>query len=253
MPWRSVLLPSAFPRPRSGLVLSPSAIEGVAAADALSSLASLSRKLGVTDTSVLVDDEAARNAMPDAIACHDPATADLRYFDPGPQASDVPFGFTCGSCAKFVHWDDPRRKNHAFMASVAQHDHCPRITLTEQPIPMTLPLEEFIPQADQPGCDAFALNADAAPASVADVIERLDSLSFDELAVVGFEVHRSYLAKKHGERFGYVMGDDLIIRKAGKPLQVRVIGFQRKSGEEVIVSNVHDMSQVFTIPALRAR
>lgn len=139
------------------------------------------------------------------------------------------------------------------MASVVQREHCPRLTLTEQLIPKSIPLEEYIPQADHPGCDMFALDLDRAPSSVAEVIEQLDCLSFDEIAVVGFEVHRAFLSKKHGERFGYQIGDDFVVRKAGRPIRVRVVGFQRKSGEEVIVANIHDQSQVFTVPALRAR
>jgi len=247
------MLPSAFPRPRPGLVLTPTSAEGVSTTDTLSKLAALSRRMGVKDTSVLVDDEISKDHVPDAVPCHDVSSLDLRYFDAGPDKRDVPFGFFCGSCIKFLSWNDPRRRDAVFMGDLKQREHCPRLTLTEQPIPVTLPLEEFIPQADQSGCDAFLLDHDQAPAAVAEIIEQLDSLSFEETSVVGFEVHRSFLAKKHGERFGYQLGDVISVRKAGRPIQVRVVGFQRKSGEEIIVTNVHDLTQVFTIPALRVR
>lgn len=247
------MLPSAFPRPRSGLVLTPTSAEGVSTSDTLSKLAALSRRMGVKDTSVLVDDEASKDITPETVSCYDVSTVDLKYFDAGPNKQDVPFGFFCGSCLKFLSWDDPRRQDPTFMQDLKQREHCPRLTLTEQPIPITLPLEEFIPQADQPGCDAFLLDRDQAPAAVAEIVEQLDSLSFEETSVVGFEVHRSFLAKKHGERFGYQLGDIISVRKAGRPIQVRVVGFQRKSGEEIIVANIHDLAQVFTIPALRVR
>ena len=245
------MLPSAFPRPRPGLVLPPASAESVTTSDALVRLADLSRRLGVNDTSVLVDDESPKSCVTAPVECYNPSDIDLTYFDAGPDKQDVPFGFFCGYCSKFLSWADPRRKDACFMSSILQKEHCPRLTLTEQPIPKTIPIDEFIPRADQAGCDAFVLDQDMAPASVADIIEHLDSLSFDETSVVGFEVHRSFLAKKHGERFGYQLGDVLPVRKAGRPLQVRVVGFQRKSGEEVIVTNIYDLSQVFTIPALR--
>ena len=247
------MLPSAFPKPRQGLLLTPSASDAVASSDALSNLAALSRRLCISDSSVLVDDEAPRETAQAVIPCWDVSNVDLRFFDPGPLQDEVPFGFTCGSCSKFIHWSDARRRDPIFMASVIQRDHCPRLTLHEQPIPQAVPLEEFIPQADHPGCDAFALDIERAPASVANALEPLDALAFDELAVVGFEVQRAFLGKKHGERYGYLLGDEFTVRKAGRPITVRVIGFQRRSGEEVIVTNVHDLSQVFTVPALRAK
>lgn len=247
------MLPSAFPKPRQSLLLQPAVAEAIASSDALSNLAALSRRMGISDSSVLVDDESPREPFVAPTPCWEVTKVDLRFFDPGPLPDEVPFGFTCGSCVKFVHWSDPRRRDPLFMASVSQREHCPRLTLHEQPIPVTIPLEEFIPQADHAGCDAFALDIERAPASVANALEPLDALSFEELAVVGFEVQRAYLGKKHGERYGYLLGDEFTVRKAGRPITVRVIGFQRKSGEEVIVTNVHDLSQVFTVPALRAK
>ena len=245
--------PAAFPRPRAALVLPPAASDALSATDALAQLASLSRRMGISDREALVGDESSMETALPVPTCHDVTRADLTFFDPGPGKDEVDFGFNCGCCSKFVRWDDPLRSDPYFMASTVQRDHCPRLTLHEQPIPRSFPLEEFIPQADQAGCDAFALDADRAPAAVATIVEQLDGLSFDELSVVGYEVYRAFLAKKHGERFGYELGAEFSVRKAGRPIMVRVIGFQRKSGEEVIVANVHDLAQVFTLPALRVK
>lgn len=248
-----MLIPSAFPKARPALVLPPATAEAALAGDTLLRLAELSRRMGVEDRQSLVDGETADIREVRTVPCHDVSRLDLRFFDPGPDRGDIPFGFNCGCCSKFLRWDDPRRQDSVYMSSLLQREHCPRLLLTEQPIPTAIPIEEFIPQADHSGCDAFEVDLDVSPASVVSAVEQLDGMSFEELSVLGYAVYRAFLSKKHGERFGYELGDELIVRKAGRPLSVRVIGFQRKSGEEIIVSNTHDASQVFTIPALRAR
>lgn len=188
---------------------------------------------------------------------------DLAGIDAGPDVSEVPCGFNCASCTKFVKLDDPIRQDPEWLTeqvSKRAKSRCPYLFPDEIEVPENKNLNDFIVRADSRACDHIHFNEDRAPAHLTTLLKIIRTeTAREELDLVAHLVDRIRGLKSEEDKHGYVLGEQMRVRYKTKDgeqnIKCEVIEFQRKKGSEVIVRPMVKIKGVpsrLAVPARRA-
>lgn len=143
---------------------------------------------------------------------------DLDQVNPGPAAADVPFGSNCGSCAKFLAINDPRRDDPDFMDRyLSGHMKCPS-SLPELILMKNKgrTVDDVVMRADTPACTKFVYEPTRASKDLVEVMNRLAHLQRGELEVVAVSMDSLRHMKKVEARFGYRIGQIIPVHIHGR-------------------------------------
>lgn len=183
-------------------------------------------------------------------------SCDLSKIDPGPEVTEVPCGFKCGSCTKFVKLDDPLRNNPEWVTRQIEAKasrRCPFL-FPEDIDPQGKALSDFVVRADSKACDKFDFNDERASSALLDVLNKARLMDSDEIDVVAFMVDRIRTQKTSEALYGYTLGERCSVKfkDVERPVKCEVIDFQRKKNAEVIVRPIEKIKGVpsrLSIPA----
>lgn len=171
------------------------------------------------------------------------ARASLSAVDPGPAVTDVPCGFNCGTCSKFVKLDDPRREDPEWLTEMINKKasaRCP-FAFPEEIVPAEgKSIKDYVVRADSTPCEKFDLMASRLDEQTLSVLSAIRSCSSDMVSVFAFEINKIKSLKSEEERYGYRLGAVITLPYTlpdgnTVDLKCEVIDFQRKKGAEVIV------------------
>lgn len=186
----------------------------------------------------------------------------IEQCDPGPALNEVPCGFNCGSCSKFVKIDDARRQDSEWLTAQMEKKvakRCPFLFPEDLDIAAGKSVNDYVMRADSPACDKFSLSELRASTHLRDVLTIVrQHITSDELTVLQFSIEHTRKLKKESVNNGYSLGQhiDVPMIVGGVPRNVKceVIDFQRKKGAEVVVRPLAIETGIpkrAAIPALR--
>jgi hypothetical protein len=157
---------------------------------------------------------------------------DTTHLDPGPDASDVPFGFNCGSCSKFLALNDPRRDDPAFMESyLSSNSHCPLALIQTVKVRDNKSPDELVRRAPDVACSKYKINKTRATPEFLELLEHVRGTTRGEFDVLSAQLDGIHREKLLEDRYGYRLGEIVKIRVAGvaHAVNARVIGFKGKN------------------------
>lgn len=157
---------------------------------------------------------------------------DTTHLDPGPAAADVPFGFNCGSCSKFLALNDARRDDPDFMESyLSSNGHCPLALIQTVRVKDNKTPDELVRRAPDVACSKFKINKQRATPEFLELLERVRGTTRGEFDVISSQLDGFHREKLLEDRYGYRLGEIVKTRFAGVPhaVNARVIGFKGKN------------------------
>jgi hypothetical protein len=171
---------------------------------------------------------------------------DLSKIDPGPEIADVPCGFNCGSCIRFLKLNDPRRNDPEFMeAYLASNERCPVALPELVKLKKDQIIDNQIARANTTACQKFKLSRRRCTSEflqVMDTVKCLDKGEFDILAASMDSMSRE---KSLEDRYGYKLGEVVKTQVQGIDhlVDARVTGFQGKS----VIAKAKYLDRVITV------
>lgn len=157
---------------------------------------------------------------------------DTTHLDPGPDAADVPFGFNCGSCSKFLALNDPRRDDPAFMESyLSSNSHCPLALIQTVKVRDNKSPDELVRRAPDVACSKYKINKTRATPEFLELLEHVRGTTRGEFDVLSAQLDGIHREKLLEDRYGYRLGEIVKTRVAGvaHAVSARVIGFKGKN------------------------
>jgi len=183
--------------------------------------------------------------------------ASLADVDPGPGLDDVPYGNNCGSCAKFLALNDPRRDDPEFMDRYVAFDSLkcpaafPELILEKR---KHMDVESVVRRANSPACTKFAFSRERASDDLVAVMDGLARLTRDELEVVAVSMDSLRKAKAVEERFGYRIGSTIPLYVRGRTdLTGKVLGINVSKRQLVLEAVIDGITRHVIMPIPSAR
>lgn len=200
------------------------------------------------------------NAMPSRDAeiefdehAESPALVDVSKLNPGPDAADVPFGFNCGSCSKFLALNDPRRDDPEFMEGyLSSSQHCPAAVIELVRAKNKTP-DEIVRRANDTACNKFKIATKRATSEFIELLSTVRSVTKGEFDVLTSQLDTIQREKALEEKYGYKLGDSVKTHVPGVDgvVNARVIGFKGKN--VVLVATIGQKRVTLRQPIPEAR
>lgn len=179
---------------------------------------------------------------------------DTTHLDPGPPASDVPFGYNCGSCSKFLALNDARRDDPEFMETyLASAQHCPLAVIQVMRIKGDKTPDELVRRANNSACGKFKIDNKRATPEFIELLAAVRGTTRGEFDVITSQLDTIHREKTLEDRYGYRLGEIIKTRLAGVegPVSARVVGFKGKN--VVIQAKVDGRIVTAKLPIVEAR
>jgi hypothetical protein len=216
----------------------------------------------IDDDDLDLEDENEDNETDEEEADIASARAELSRIDPGPSVEDVPCGFNCASCAKFVRLDSSKRTDPEWLTMMINKkasSRCPYV-FPEEIVPAEgKSLKDYVVRADSTACDKFEfMESRLENEAEKSALRVIRGCSPDLVSVFAFEIGRIKVLKTDEDKYGYRLGETVRLNYTTKDerqllLKCEVVDFQRKKGAEVIVRPINPQKGVPAKLAIAAR
>lgn len=201
VPNRPVAPPSrvaAAPKPRTEISRNVRPIDSARADSTIASMNRRAAQLASGDTELGFDDNES-NLKHEII--------DISKIDPGPSREDVPCGYNCGSCRKFLALNDPRRDDPEFMENyLGSNDHCP-IALPELAKVKGKTIDEIVSRANDTACPKFKLDTRRISEEFGSLLGKIRLLTKGEFDILAASLDTIGREKALEEKYGYRLNE----------------------------------------------